>query len=41
MKFLKNLHGLFGKLLFAKFWSNIVLKVSRVKFVEKNLKQKR
>ncbi len=35
MKFLKNLYGMFGKILFAKFSSKIVLKVSWVKFVEK------
>ncbi len=32
MKFLKNLYGLFGKILFA---SKIILKVSRVKFAER------
>ncbi len=35
MKFLKNLYGIFAKILFAKFSSKIALKVSRVKFVQK------
>ncbi len=39
MKIFKNLFGLFGKILFAKFSSEIVLKVSRVKF-EKKFKEK-
>ncbi len=36
MKFLKNFSEMFGKILFAKFSSKIVLKVSVVKFVLKN-----
>ncbi len=35
LKFLKNLCGMFGKMLFAKFSSEIVLKVLRLKLVEK------
>ncbi len=39
MKFLKNLYRMLGKILFAKFLSKIILKVSRVKFAEKILRK--
>ncbi len=39
MKFLKNLYGMFGKILSAKFSSKMVLKIPRAKFVQK-IKQK-
>ncbi len=39
MKFFLNLYGMSDKILFVKFSSKMVLKVSKVKFVEKNLKK--
>ncbi len=39
MKFLKNLYGMLGKILFAKFSGKIMLKVSRVKSVKKILRK--